>query len=339
MSAYACRVCGAGKSQKAYAAKEMMFGLGAEFIYDECGACGSLQIRDIPSDEQIKQFYPDTYYSYGMHPVVDDDSGKHEKPLGLRTQFKRMRAAALFARERAQFDDNRIGAFLSLIRPNKPNSLFSMVASAGVGLNDAILDVGCGNGAILDYFSQVGFLNLTGLDPFIKASATTSHGVPLYKSNIQDFSGAYDLIMFNHSLEHVASPFADLSSARKLLSPKGVCLIRIPTISSDAWDAYGTNWVQLDAPRHFTLISRRGMEQLAQRCGFRIADTIDDEEGWALMSSELYARAIPLVEHDYKKYFRDNEIVAYERRAAAHNAAKRGDQAGFILKKTEPAPD
>jgi len=35
--------------------------------------------------------------------------------------------------------------------------------------------------------------------------------------------------------------------------PGGWCVIRIPTVSSFAWEHYREQWVQLDAPRHFFL--------------------------------------------------------------------------------------
>src|SRR5690606_40432851 len=40
---------------------------------------------------------------------------------------------------------------------------------AGVGYDDAILDVGCGAGHLLLHLRNLGFSNLTGVDPFLPA--------------------------------------------------------------------------------------------------------------------------------------------------------------------------
>lgn len=65
--------------------------------------------------------------------------------------------------------------------------------------------------------------------------------------------------MFHHSFEHIADPFETLCSVRRLLS-SGTCLIRIPIVDSWAWENYGVNWIQIDAPRHFFSL-------LKKKCG------------------------------------------------------------------------
>jgi 2-polyprenyl-3-methyl-5-hydroxy-6-metoxy-1,4-benzoquinol methylase len=72
------------------------------------------------------------------------------------------------------------------------------------------LDVGCGGGALLDRLARVGFNKLSGADPFIAADAETPLGVPLMKRYLSEVTGEFDLIMFNHSLEHVPDPVATL---------------------------------------------------------------------------------------------------------------------------------
>jgi SAM-dependent methyltransferase len=177
----------------------------------------------------------------------------------------------------------------------------------------------------------MGFDGLLGVDAFVDADMITSSGVPIKKRRLSEVEGEFDLIMFHHSFEHVPSPRDELQEVHRRLRPGGRCLIRIPTPSSEAWEKYGTDWVQLDAPRHLTLISRPGMTALAQQCGFSIAEEIDDSNGWSFMASELYRRDIPLREQSQEAHFSPDEISTYEKRATAANAAGRGDKAAFIL--------
>src|SRR5262245_30781001 len=55
-----CEVCGHTAGNKALVAREMMFGWKDEFEYVECGACGCLQLSNVPLD--LNRYYPDDYY-------------------------------------------------------------------------------------------------------------------------------------------------------------------------------------------------------------------------------------------------------------------------------------
>ena len=61
MSADACRVCGNQTGNKLHHAREMLMGRRDPFVYVECGACGTLQIRDVPD---LRPYYGANYYSF-----------------------------------------------------------------------------------------------------------------------------------------------------------------------------------------------------------------------------------------------------------------------------------
>ena len=55
-----------------------------------------------------------------------------------------------------------------------------------------------------------------------------------------------------------------MAEVSRLLAPTGVAVLRIPTASSFAWEKFRTDWVQLDAPRHFFIRSVESMEKLLE---------------------------------------------------------------------------
>src|SRR5690606_17433258 len=156
--------------------------------------------------------------------------------------------------------------------------------------DERILDVGCGTSPHrLAAMKRCGFPNVEGIDPFI-ASDTDYHGIQVRRCRIQDVDGIFGFVMFHHSLEHVHRPAEDLAHAARILRKAGVCLVRIPVMGTALWQRYGVNWVELDAPRHLHLLSRRTVDLLAEMTGFRVTRVEFDSSGWELAWSELYAK-------------------------------------------------
>jgi SAM-dependent methyltransferase len=213
-----------------------------------------------------------------------------------------------------------------------PEYEFNELSGIKIAFGDAVLDVGCGAGAnLLNRMARVGFDNVLGADPFIPADIVTSAGVKVLQCDISGVEGGFDLIMFHHSFEHIGEPRETLRLARSRLKLGGKCLIRIPTPSSDAFDLYGKDWVQLDAPRHLSLISRSGMDILAQDCGFRMESVRDDSTDFQFSSSELYCEDVPLVEQKLSERYSVEELEVFSEKARLANARSRGDQAAFLL--------
>jgi SAM-dependent methyltransferase len=103
--------------------------------------------------------------------------------------------------------------------------------------------------------------------------------------------------MFHHSFEHLADPESVLKHAVRLLKPGGRLLIRLPVGGCLAWQRYGTDWVNLDAPRHLSLFSPLSMQILSERCGLAIAWQHFEGSAASFVSSDLYAKDVPLIDH------------------------------------------
>ena len=311
-----CRICGADFAVTPLDVPEMMFGSKEIFTYTLCADCGSLQIAEIPQD--IGRYYSGAaYYSY--RPAYAS---------GIGHRLRQMRNAAYFS------GANPIGRLMVKLAP----ALWTQVlASAGLRPEHRILDVGCGSGTLLEKLARIGFTRLAGVDPFVPDDMRTPAGVQIRKAAFLDVTDPWDVIMFNHSLEHVFDPVVELRHAARLLSPGGLCLVRIPTPSSAVWDLYGTDWVQLDAPRHIALPSRTGMARLADRAGFVLEQTIDDSWAFGVWGSELYRKGIALQSQDGQTvdpaaHFSREKLAEWSAFATAQNAISRGDQAAFVLR-------
>lgn len=248
---------------------------------------------------------------------------------GVRRPFRSVRFRSLLRR----------GGSLAAASPglDVPAHLVSLMRRFGIALDSPVLDVGCGPGKFLRYLSTVGFRNLAGIDPFLAEDVTLPGGIRLMRREIGEVDGAYDLILANHSLEHMPDQGAAISAISRLLSPSGVAVVRIPTVSSYAWEHYGVDWVQFDAPRHLYLHSRESFRILVERHGLQLVDIRDDSTEFQFWGSEQYRRGIPLrspesfLVHRGSSLFSREEMETFRRRAEELNREGRGDQFSAAL--------
>jgi len=303
-------------------AKEMMLGLRDVFEYFQCAGCGSLQISDNPGD--MSRYYPAGYYSL-------NESEAYLKSNPLKRSIKRRR------NNFAVFDKGLFGRLLYWKWPHEPLRALSPIRP---GQTTRILDVGCGQGLLLLYLKELGLDDLLGIDPNVKADIQYENGLRIHKKTLPEMEDQWDLIMFHHSLEHTADPVEALRGAGRLLTHDGICLVRTPVVSSYAWRHYGTNWFQLDAPRHFHIFSVSGLAELARRCSFEIDKIVFDSRGEQFWRSEEYSMDISgNSERAYdndpaKSTFRPSQIRVFKKRARELNDLGEGDQACFYLRKS-----
>ncbi|HEX3563613.1 MAG TPA: class I SAM-dependent methyltransferase [Solirubrobacterales bacterium] len=105
-----------------------------------------------------------------------------------------------------------------------------------------ILDVGAGDGALLDALSAVG-REAVGLERH-------SERADVREEDIADVQGRWAGIVFWHSLEHLREPGAAVQRAAGLLEPGGVMVIAMPNPASIQARVFGDRWLALDLPRH-----------------------------------------------------------------------------------------
>lgn len=214
---------------------------------------------------------------------------------------------------------------------SSPDPLFRMYRSIGLKLGYRVLDVGTGSGGHVLDLKDAGVAGAVGIDPFIEKDVIVDGDVLVYQMPLAEMTGAFDLVTFHHSLEHMPDQLDALSQARRLLAENGRVLVRIPTVSSEAFEHYRENWVNLDAPRHFFLHSHQSLEKVASRAGLTIDRLWCDSSDMQFMASEQYANDIPLTDlrsaavTKSGSMFSRSQRGAYARKAEEANRALRGD--------------
>jgi SAM-dependent methyltransferase len=304
-----CGICGNAAYNQEFQVEELMFGSKASFTYLRCDECGCLQLADVPDD--LSRFYPTEYYSYR--------GGDGEVGVGRRLAG-RLRASMVL---RGWPLPSRL-----------PGPTWRAWFPAGTTKDSAIFDMGCGNGARLTLLRREGFTRLAGFDPLLPSGAVSPEGIDVSRTVKGEWLGAFDLVMFHHSLEHMPDQAKALRLAVNLLRPGGEVLVRIPLSDSSAFDFYGRHWVQLDAPRHLFLHSRKSLSLLASQAALEVTDVTYDSTGFQFWGSELYQRGAQLHGTEIRQHFSPEALKGFEQEALRLNAEGRGDQAAFRLRRS-----
>ncbi|MBC7901610.1 MAG: class I SAM-dependent methyltransferase [Saprospiraceae bacterium] len=318
-----CRICKNTANNRIHPAREMMFGTRDKFNYLECGECGTVQIADVPD---LAPYYPANYLSFDSNVPV--------------AATLRRRIGARIAGRYLVSGKGVLGKFVAGKRPTLVELYPSYLRNypLGIDLDSRILDLGCGVGNLLQTLHYYGFRNLTGADAFIEEDIFYPSGVRIYKRRLDEIETSFDLIMLHHSFEHFPDPIESLRQIHRLMEKDSFLLIRIPLINY-AWEKYGVNWVQLDAPRHLFLFTEKSFRYLADQANLKVENVTYDSNAFQFWGSEQYVRNIPLSDPESlwnnpgSKLFAAGQMDEWQDEAEKLNARGKGDMACFYLRK------
>ncbi len=318
-----CEICNSRELTPLYPL-EMMHGLEGPFFYIHCQSCGSTYQPEKLKD--YSKYYSDSYYSF-----------QYKEPSTFKAQLRKLKRK--LRNRYYYFSAGLSGKILALMRPKPINHLSHHIT---LRLDMEILEIGSGSGELLHEIAELGVKKVIGIDPFIPKAITYKNNARVYKASIDQLNDLFieqkfDLIMFNHSLEHSPTPFEDLQKVTKFLKRDGEILLRFPVSGSKLSDHYGKNWWSLDAPRHVYLFSNRSVEILANKCELKVKrthyeGTIDD-----YLASEQHLSGVPLLStHSYvidpkQLKFTPEQLSQFKYEIEIQNKLGIAAQAGFIL--------
>ena len=264
-----CLVCDASGPSDRFEVAPPIADRGAGYHYRRCRRCGSLTLLDPPLNF-------DPYYSTSEYYSVRrlDAFDRVEARVRTRASFRRTGWTYRWLARHSLVDP----ALASLGHLDPPRSA-------------RLLDVGCGSGRLLQRLRFLGFSDLTGLDPF--TAARSQPGLLIARASLPEALrlGAFDVVMFHHSLEHTHDPDEQLGRAGELLAPGGTLLLRLPVLG-EAFDRLGAAWPGLDPPRHLFLPSVFGCGELLARNGFRARDAYFDSNEWQMIPNDPAHREV-----------------------------------------------
>jgi len=261
-----CRICGASGSILYAGLSDAHGGLQGSFTIRRCGACGLLWL-----DPQLRLSDEQKFPYKEKEPLKGLPKSDPGRPLAFLRDG--MRQAILcghygYSLWGCGASCRLLGKFLGL------SAWFREKATWGCGRlfppahpadGSLVIDVGCGEGALLGILKSLGW-RVLGVEPQPQAAATARRrGIEVVEKVLDEADlpqECADWVIVNHVLEHVADPEAFLHGLLRLLKPAGTLVVRVPNAASLGHWWFGRCCYHLDPPRHFYGYSCRSLRLL-----------------------------------------------------------------------------
>jgi SAM-dependent methyltransferase len=200
----------------------------------------------------VHHCYPKDYYTHATTGVTHDEGQRVSRVR----EYLRRKAIAWF-------EDDFVSRAIDMVRGRCSDAEAPRA-----------LDVGCGDGALLARLAKKGF-SAQGLDwdPHAAAVARRNTGCAVDAGDFRTAllpSGAFELVVLHHVIEHLPNPREVLARARELIAHRGVILIVWPNPLSFGAYVFGPHWFAWDPPRHLVLPTRKSLEVLAEELGLHV---------------------------------------------------------------------
>jgi SAM-dependent methyltransferase len=241
------------------------------FALVRCQQCGLIYQNPRPNETEIAGYYPDDYYPAG-------DTGTRRKVDRL---FKRI-SNALKNAIMVEFygyppsTDTSSNYWKSWFRRVALLPEYWHLQLVGREIlpyrgEGRILDVGCGPGKLLRVLRERGW-DAYGVDfSAVAVAEARQQGLKVELGDLfraQYENRFFDVVLFNHSLEHMFRPLEMLREAYRILKSDGELVIYIPNASSFEARLFGRWWVHWDLPRHLYHFGPDTLARLLRQAGF-----------------------------------------------------------------------
>ncbi|MDO8619131.1 MAG: class I SAM-dependent methyltransferase [Candidatus Daviesbacteria bacterium] len=130
-----------------------------------------------------------------------------------------------------------------------------------------VLEVGCSTGLMLSILKSMGWEAL-GVEISAKsANIARGRGVEVITKPFEEveFTGQFDVIIFNHTLEHVADPVLVIKKSAQLLKNKGILYIDLPNFGSFSAQVQKGDWPLLLPNEHLWHFTPPALKKLLAR--------------------------------------------------------------------------
>lgn len=239
---YNCDWCGSREYSIVFQGNDLLMGKPGTFQFVECDQCGLLRQNPRLQWEDLNAYYKDGYSPHAH--LVDKRRGS------IRGRF---------------IDRYGLWKRVKFVYKNKSSGKW--------------LDVGCGNGRILQEASRWQNWELVGLEPIAEVAHYTKEklNIPVYPHTFEQLDvsedNKFDIITMWDVLEHLPSPTQSLKRVSNLLNDNGVFIFSIPNYRSIDRKIFTKYWIGYDLPRHLYVYPHDVLRKMLEKVGMRLINS------------------------------------------------------------------
>ena len=234
-----CDWCGSSRYSVIFQGKDLLMGKPGTFQFVECSQCGLLRQNPRLNWDELSAYYEDGYSPHA-HQVDEKKRSKGESFIDRYGLWKRVK----------------------FVSKNKSSGKW--------------LDVGCGNGRILQEASRWQNWELVGLEPIEEVAHYTKEklNIPVYPYTFEQLDvsedNKFDIITMWDVLEHLPSPMQSFERVSNLLNDNGVFIFSIPNYQSIDRKIFNKYWIGYDLPRHLYVYPHDILRKMLENVGMRL---------------------------------------------------------------------
>lgn len=134
------------------------------------------------------------------------------------------------------------------------------------------LEIGCSTGILLGLLRKRGW-EVYGVEPSGAAKIARKKGIEVIQQIFEKADipqNSFDLIILNHTLEHMKDPLSVLKKVYRLLKNNGLVFIDGPNFGSLSAAFLGKNWPYILPEEHIFHFTRQTLSKLLEKSGFRV---------------------------------------------------------------------
>jgi 2-polyprenyl-3-methyl-5-hydroxy-6-metoxy-1,4-benzoquinol methylase len=210
----------------------------------QCQDCSLIYLNPRPTTAELSRIYPSNYHSY----ILDEAAGSK---------------GSFITRMRQKSGANRFRPVMRHLTEHKKIEL---------------LDVGCGNGWMMQVFKSLDPARIETSGVEISESvceAARKLGHTVYCGRFEDVNldRSYDVVNLTHVIEHVSDPRLVVRKAYEALNPGGLLVLETPNIGAVEWPWFkDSNWGAYHIPRHWYLYNKDTIRTLGESEGLKMID-------------------------------------------------------------------
>lgn len=135
-----------------------------------------------------------------------------------------------------------------------------------------VLDIGCSNGVFLDLFKENGF-ETWGVEPSKNGLIAKEKGhniIASYFDKAKLSKNYFDVVVANHTLEHVDNPNLFLRKVNQILKNDGIVFIDVPNAGGIGSKLLGKKWPYLLPKEHVSQFTKESLSHVFTQAGFKV---------------------------------------------------------------------